>query len=201
VLLDAWSFEPPPAERVLTSVANWRSYGTIVHEGVRYGQKAHSFRALLSLGARSPVPISIALAIDSGDERDRCALVRAGWRLADPVCAAGDTIRYRQFVQASWAELGVAKEGYVVGQTGWFSDRSACYLATGRPVVAQDTGLVDVLPTGRGLLTFRTTDEAIERVHELTTDYSKHAVEARGIAEQHLDARRVLADVIGWLAP
>ncbi|HEV8296494.1 MAG TPA: hypothetical protein VGQ20_04330 [Acidimicrobiales bacterium] len=199
VVLDEWPVTPPPDAPVLTSVANWRSYGCIEHVGVRYGQKAHSFRELLPIATRSPVPVAIALSIHAGDYADRIALVDAGWTLVDPWIAAGDTQRYRAFVQRSWAELGVAKSGYVAGRTGWFSDRSACYLATGRPVVAQDTSIDGALPTDAGLLTFTDADEAIERIHELRRDYARHARGARQLAETHLDARRVLGDLVQWV--
>jgi hypothetical protein len=199
VVLDQWPRTPPPREPVLTSVANWRSYGSVEYQGVRFGQKAHSFRELLPLGSWSPVPIAVALSIHAGDYADRAALAAAGWNLVDPSDAAGDTERYREFVRASWAELGVAKAGYVVGRTGWFSDRSACYLSTGRPVIAQDTGIDGALPTGVGLLTFTTVEEAVERIQQLEREYERHASVARCIAEEHLDSRRVLADVIGWV--
>ena len=106
------------------------------------------------------VPCQLALLIHRGDQRDEHALIRHGWRIIDPARVAGTPARYRRFVRGSLAELGVAKHGYVATRSGWFSDRSACYLATGRPVVAADTGIGDVLPTGVGLLTFTDLEEA-----------------------------------------
>jgi hypothetical protein len=198
VVLDQWPRRPPPAARVLTSVANWRSYGSIEHGGLRFGQKAHSYRALLPLASLSKVPIAIALSIHDGDHADRAALAHAGWNLVDPSTEAGDTERYRAFVQASWAELGVAKSGYVVGKTGWLSDRSACYLATGRPVIAQDTGFTDAIPAHSGMLAYATVDEAVDHVNRLEREYDHHAHAARRVAEDHLDARRVLGEVMRW---
>lgn len=199
VFLDGWPFCPPPATVELTTVANWRSYGSIQHGGVHFGQKAHAFRALRGLPAATDVPITIALSIHAGDEADRLQLVDAGWRLVDPVAAAGDPDRYQRFVQSSWAELGVAKTGYVAGRTGWMSDRSACYLASGRPVVVQDTGLQDALPIGDGLVTFACVDDAAEAIDRVGRDYLRHAANARRLAETYLDSRRVLGELVDWV--
>ena len=115
-----------------------------------------------------------------------------GWRLADPREVAGDPWRYRDYIQRSSAELMVAKNLYVETRSGWFSDRSACYLASGRPVLAQDTGLDGLLPTGEGLITFSTLDEAVAGVEEIEGDYERHSRAAREIAEEHFAAARVL---------
>jgi hypothetical protein len=197
VVLSEWpacASQPPPR---LTTVANWRSYGSITHNGRHFGQKAHAFRSLECLPLFSPVPIDVALSIDPGDEHDRTRLTAAGWQLVDPLAATGDPDRYRRFVQSSWAELGVAKSGYVTGRTGWFSDRSACYLASGRPVIASDTGLGgDSLPLGTGLLTFTSTEEAVECITRVATEYPRHAEAARRIAVEHLDAAQVLDELL-----
>lgn len=95
-------------------------------------------------------------------------------------------------MRASAAELGIAKEGYVASRCGWFSDRSACYLASGRPVIAQRTGWEAVLPEGDGLLGFDTTDEAAEALAAVRAEPRRHAAAARALVEEHLDARRVL---------
>lgn len=200
VVLDHWPACPPPDATVLTTIANWRSYGSIDHEGTHYGQKAHAFRRLAGLPAASPVPITVAVSIHPGDDADRAGLVAAGWRLVDPLLAAGDPDRYRSFVQRSWGELGVAKTGYVAGRTAWVSDRTACYLASGRPAIVQDTGLGAVLPLGDGLVAFDGVDDAIEAIDAVVADYDAHAVAARRIAETHLDARRVLGALLRDLA-
>ena len=174
------SSEWPAAERLerraLTTVGHWRSYGSIHHDGVHYGQKAHSLRPLIDLPAphrtcrsswRSPsTPTRCATS-------RRCA--RTAGRLLDP--GAGRGARpdaYRRFVQGSWAEFGLAKSGYAVSDSGWFSDRSACYLASGRPVIAQDTGFGRRLPTGAGLFAFTTAEDVVAAVEELERDYERH---------------------------
>src|SRR5581483_9839137 len=109
----------------------------------------------------------LALAIDPWDAADRRLLEENGWVLADPFAAAGDPARYREYIAGSAAEVMVAKGMYVESRSGWFSDRSACYLASGKPVLAQDTGLDGVLPLGAGLVAFRTLDEALAGVEEI----------------------------------
>jgi hypothetical protein len=192
VVLEEWPLRPPPADRTLSTVANWRSYGPLTRDGVHYGQKAHAFRALEALPEATDVPLHIALSIDPGDEADRQRLVGRGWRLDDPVAVAGSPDRYRHYVQGSWAELGVAKSGYVNGRTGWVSDRSACYLASGRPVVASDTGLGGVLPVGEGIVPFDGVDAAASAIAEIAANYDRHAAAARRIAIEHLDSALVL---------
>ncbi len=118
------------------------------------------------------------------------------WRVADAARVACDLDSYRQYIRSSKAEWSVAKNGYVRGQAGWFSCRSACYLAAGRPVVVQDTGFGGVLPTGEGILSFRTMEEAAAAIREVESGYDRHAKAARAIAEEHFDSDKVLTRLI-----
>jgi hypothetical protein len=196
VVLEHW----PPAGAValdaFTTVGNWRSYGSIEHDGVLYGQKAHSVRAIGDLAARVGPRIQVALDIDPRETHDLAALAGSGWEVVDPQEVAGTPDDYRRFVQGSLAELGIAKAGYVTSQCGWFSDRSACYLASGRPVLAQDTGFARHLPTGDGLLAFSTVEDAVARVEEILARYERHAQAARALAVEHLDSDRVLTRLL-----
>ena len=197
VVLDAWPVTETPPVHGFTTVGHWRSYGSMTVGGGHYGQKAHALRALIDLPGRMPgTRFEPALAIHPGDGRDRDALIAAGWRLLDPAVVAGDPGRYRRFVAGSTGEIGVAKSGYVTSAAGWFSDRSACYLACGRPVVAQDTGWTRHLPAGEGLLAFTDTDSAAAAVAEVLSDRRRHAKAARLVAEDLLDARVVLARLL-----
>lgn len=196
VVLSEWPDARAPARDAWTTVANWRGYGSIRRGGVHYGQKAHAFRELFDLPRRTRDRFELALTIHADEAADLEALRSNGWRLLDPYHAAGSPERYRRFVRSSAAEIGVAKTGYVVSRCGWFSDRSACYLASGRPVVAQDTGFTRHLPVGHGLLAFRSVDEAAAAVREVRSDYARHARAAREIAEAHLDSDRVLGRVL-----
>jgi hypothetical protein len=192
VVLDRWPVAGRIEHDALTTVGNWRSYGPIEHDGIRYGQKAHSLRRFLDLPVRSGERFVVALDIDSRETRDLEALAQHGWHLVDPRAVVGTPSTYFDFVRGSRGELGIAKEGYVVSRCGWFSDRSACYLASGRPVLAQDTGFDQRLPTGAGLFAFQTTDDAVVSIEELRRDYGRHARAARAIAEEFLDSDRVL---------
>ena len=140
VVLEHWPVAGPITHDALTTVGNWRGYGSIEYEGVFYGQKVHSWRPLIHLPRLTPDRFSPALAIHPGETNDLAALHENGWCLLDPASVAATPDEYRDFIRGSKAEFGVAKSGYVASRCGWFSDRSACYLASGRPVIAQETG-------------------------------------------------------------
>jgi hypothetical protein len=196
VVLSHWAPDATITRVAMTTVANWRSYGSTECDGVAYGQRAHSFRAFFDLPRRTAVALAPALAIDRGEVDDLAALAAGGWSLVDPSVVARTPAAYRRFVRSSRGELGIAKSGYVASRSGWFSDRSACYLASGRPVVAQDTGFDQRVPTGAGLITFSTLDEAAEALARVDADYARHAAGARQIAIDTFESGRVLTDLL-----
>lgn len=196
VVLDEWPLAGERAARPFTTVGHWRSYGPIELDGRRYGMRAHSLRELIELPGRCGGEFELALGIHPGDGEDIAALEEHGWRLVDPAAVAATPDSYRDLIRSSEAELGIAKEGYVRSRSGWFSDRSACYLASGRPVVAQETGFGRHLPTGRGLLAFADVDEAAAAVEEVRAHPQAHAEAARQIAEGYLDSDRVLGRLL-----
>jgi hypothetical protein len=200
VVLDRWPAAGGPGDGSFTSVGNWRGYGSVEHDGVHYGQRVHSMRPLMELPRRTDAPFRLALAIHPEERPDLEALDAHGWELVDPVEAAGTPDRYEGFIQRSTAELGIAKSGYVLSHSGWFSDRSACYLASGRPVLAQETGFSRFLPAGEGLLAFGTLDEAVAGVEAIRSGYARHARRARELAEDLLDSDRVLEQLLERLA-
>ena len=193
VVLDEWPALPPrPVER-FTTVASWRGgFGPLEHDGVRHGVKAHELRRFIDLPARVPGTLEVALDIHPGDDADRRRLVEHGWRLVDPVQAAGGTERFRSYVQGSDAELSVAQGIYVGTRSGWFSDRTARYLASGRPALVQETGVETTVPTGEGLLTFSSVDGAVRAAASIRSRPADHAAAARRLAEEHLDSAKVL---------
>jgi hypothetical protein len=201
VSLPHWPMaEAAPERDSFTSVGHWRSYGSIEYGGVHYGQRAHSLRSLIELPTRSDTQFELALGIHPDEVGDLRALRENGWKLADPREVAGSPRVYASYVSGSQAELSVAKSGYVNSRSGWFSDRSACYLASGRPVVAQDTGFGDSLPVGEGLLSFESTRGAGDAVAEVRADIDRHRRAARELAEEHLDSRKVLSRLLESLA-
>jgi hypothetical protein len=192
VELAEWPAQSDPGTR-FTSVASWRgAFGPLDYEGRTLGLRVHEFRRFFELPDRTRVDFEVALDIHEAETKDLRSLESHGWELADPRQVAGDPWRYRDYVQRSSAELMVAKNLPVETRSGWFSDRSACYLASGRPVLAQDTGLDGLLPTGEGLVTFSTLDEAVAGVEEIEGDYDRHSRAAREIAEEHFAAAKVL---------
>lgn len=192
VVLERWPYLPPTG-RAFTSVASWRGpFAPVEVDGRVLGLRVHEMRRLVDLPSRSGQRFELALDIDPADAVDRDRLVAGGWELSEPADVAGDLDTYRRWIARSGAELCVAKQLYVATSGGWFSDRSACYLATGRPVVAQSTGFEVALPTGKGLLAFSSPDEAEAAVAEVAADWEGHARAARSIAEEHLDSDLVL---------
>ena len=196
VVLDQWPAAHQIRHDALTTIANWRGYGSIEHNGRHYGQKVHSLRQYMSLPTLTDERFLLALAIHPDETKDLAALSANGWRLADPGKVACDPASYQQFIQGSKAEFGIAKSGYVVSSCGWFSDRSVCYLASGRPVIAQETGFSRFLPTGEGLFAFNSTEAALESLNRLRADYTKHVRQARAIAEEFFDSRKVLTKLL-----
>ncbi len=196
VVLAHWPAGEELRTDALTTVANWRSYGSIHHQGVHYGQKAHALRPLIELPRQIGERCVLALAIDPAEKVDLEALRSHGWERVDPSAVAGTPDDYRAFVAGSWAELGIAKSGYVVSRSGWFSDRSACYLASGRPVIAQETGFSRWLPTGQGLFSFDDAADVRAAAAAIRADYPSHRRAARAIAEEWFDSDRVLGGLL-----
>jgi hypothetical protein len=196
VVLEQWTPATEPPALPFTTIGHWRSYGPIEHEGSRYGLRAHSLRELIELPRRTRAEFLLALGIHEDERADLEALAGNGWRLADPDEVAATPDRYRDFIRASRAEIGIAKEGYVRSRSGWFSDRSACYLASGRPVVAQDTGFGRSLPVGEGLLAFDTVEAAAAAVEDVLARPQEHERAAREIAVEMFDSDRVLGRLL-----
>jgi hypothetical protein len=198
--VESWPATELPSRGAFTSIATWRGpFGPLDFDGRRYGLRVHEFRRFMEVPARSGARFELALSIDAADERDRQVLLAAGWQIADPREAARDIAAYHGYVNRSAAEFGVARNMYVDTRGGWFSDRSACYLAAGRPVLAQDTGFGSALPVGDGLLAFSSLDEAVAGVEDIVAHTDRHAAAAREIAEAHLDAPKVVGALLAEL--
>lgn len=196
VVLDYWQAGTTITYDGFTTVGNWRGYGSIQHNGVFYGQKAHSLRPFMDLPEKSSEKFMLALAIDRAERHDLDALAKNGWVLLDPLQLVGTPHQYQKFISESKAEFGIAKSGYVLSQCGWFSDRSACYLASGRPVLAQDTGFSAYLPCGDGLFSFRTHDNVLAAIESINKDYVRHARAARAIAAEYFESSTVITKLL-----
>ncbi len=199
ILLDCWPVVP--GGEAFTSIGTWRGpFDPVSYAGRTYGLRVHEFRRFAELPERLPdAPFEIALDVDPEDHRDIELLRKNSWRLADPREVASDLPAYRNYIQGSMAEIAIAKGMYVETKSGWFSDRSASYLASGKPVLAQDTGFASLLPTGEGLLRFGDLDEAVCGAEQICADLGRHAAAARSIAEEYFDARKVLTVLLEGL--
>jgi hypothetical protein len=193
VVLDAWPVVDPPTRSMFTTVMQWGSYASLEYEGHHYGMKDESFDAVLDLPSRAGAVFDLAI---GSPHVPRVLLREHGWRLQDPIAVSRDPWTYQRFIQRSRAEFSVAKHGYVVSGSGWFSERSAAYLASGRPVVVEDTGFTSWLPVGEGIVPFRSVEEAAQGVQSVLRSNARHRVAAREIAAEYFDARRVLSDVL-----
>jgi hypothetical protein len=195
VVLERWPRATPGW--AFTWVGSWRGpFEPVEHGGRSYGLRVHEFRRFAELPSLIDAPCELALDIDEDDAADQRLLREGGWGLADPSLVAADLDSYRSYVQGSMAEIAIAKEMYVATRGGWFSDRSASYLASGKPVLAQDTGFGDSLPSGEGLLAFSTLEEARAGAEEISRDLPRHSAAARAIAEEFFASERVLAELL-----
>jgi hypothetical protein len=180
-----------------TTVMNWTSYKSLEFEGVTYGQKDVEFRKYLDLPELARTDFELAVNEGKTSRLPRELLAHKGWRVVDPHVVCPDLDSYRNYIRSSRAEWSVAKGGYVTGRAGWFSMRSASYLASARPVVVQDTGFSRILPVGEGLIAFATLDEAVAGVGEVMAHPRRHSTAARSVAEEYFDADRVLSTLVG----
>jgi hypothetical protein len=201
IVLERWPAVPCASSRFrFTSVATWRgSNGPVEYLGTTYGVRVHEFRKFAPLPCLTGREFELALDIHPSEVNDLALLHRGGWSLMDPLTVADKPSAYQAYIQGSAAEFMVAKHMYVATASGWFSDRSICYLASGKPVLAQDTGLSCLSPGGIGLVTFRTLEEARAGVDEITRDYAAHARAARRLAEENFDSDIILRRLLSKL--
>jgi hypothetical protein len=216
VLMDLWE-SGPPAREEFTTVCNWKQTGhDLQFQGQTYTwSKHHEFLKFMELPQRTATKIELAMGlVDAATVKpgygevipavgmtvdERCLLDANGWQLTNAHTFTTDPWAYRDYVRSSRGEFTVAKDQNVRLRSGWFSERSACYLAAGRPVIAQDTGFGAVLPTGEGLFPFQTMEEILAAFDAIQSDYERHSRAARAIAEEHFRAERVLARLVADL--
>ena len=196
VVLDQWPQVTDPSLSRISTVADWRGSQYVTVDGECLGGKREELLALVDLPARCGRTLDLALLVGPEDHDDLGTLVRHGWQLHDPYAYAGDPHSYREFIQQSRSEFSVAKRGYVRTRSGWVSDRTACYLASGKPAIVQSTGFEDSLPVGLGLLTFSGLDDAAAAIATVEEHYAAHATAARSLAERHFGSDAVLGSVL-----
>ena len=200
VALDLWP-NGPPANGAFTTVTNWEVRGYDVEfNGQRYTwSKHHEYLKIIDVPRRTSACLELAMGLSGVSAEVRQLLSANGWRTADAYQMSLDPWPYRDYICSSAAELSVAKDMVARTKCGWFSERSACYLAAGRPVITQDTGFGRTLPTGEGLFAFETADEIVAAIESIQSDYPRHSRAAKGIAEEYFRAETVLGEMLGSL--
>ncbi len=198
VVTDLWkTIRRPAATAVFTSIANWSTSGLkdIAWRGEKYlWSKSREFIRFIAAPKKSGEPFE--LATDIKDEKTRTRFLKNEWRFRRPHEMSVDYWQYRDYIRRSKGEFTVAKDQYVRLHTGWFSDRSACYLAAGRPVITQQTGFTDHYGNNGGLFAFQSLGEIAEEVREINADYQKHSRAARAIACETFEAEKVVGQIL-----
>ncbi len=197
VCLNKWGVSAYPQinKPFFTTLMNWTAGNKFNYNNETWGQKDIEFGKVIQLpqylfGVQLAMVVSKTGGTDNILQKEQ--IEKMGWKILDPEENAGNWISYQQFIDRSSGEFSVAKETYVKAKTGWFSCRSACYLAAGRPVITQDTGWSEFIPTGNGLFAFQNMGEAIEAFQQVMKDPAHHAKAARRIAEEYFDSNKVL---------
>jgi hypothetical protein len=178
-VLDLWQLGPASPDAPVTTVANWSAYSPVEVDGITYGQKDVELTKLASVPARAGVAAAVVAA---GMPSSVISEFRSGGWEVMPAVIGAEVTRYREFVRSSVAELSAAKHGYVASRSGWLSDRTVCYLASGRPAIVQSTGQERVVAGDAGLITFQSADEAVVRLREVRDDLERHVDAALDLA-------------------
>jgi hypothetical protein len=196
VALELWPFPADLASPRFTTIATWHNRGKdLCFGGETYCWSKHqNFLVLVDLPQRTTQQLELAVEID--DAAELTAFQRCGWLLTNPLAVSQDLDPYRQYISGSRGEFTVAKDVVVRTRSGWFSDRSVCYLAAGRPVVTQETAFSKYIPTGRGLFAFSTLEEALAALDAINSDYPTHTHAAREIAAEYFSAEKVLRKLL-----
>jgi hypothetical protein len=189
VVCDLFPVTPPPPGAAFTTVMNWQSYEPVNYRGRSYGHKDLEFERFIELPARTSARFEAAI---SGKTLPLDRLTAHGWTTRDAHDVSISFDAFREYIATSRGEFSVCKNGYVATNSGWFSDRSAAYLASGRPVVQQETGFSAHLPCGEGLFAVRDAGDAAAAIDTIEGDYARHSKRAREIASECLDAEAVL---------
>ncbi|CAN5352289.1 hypothetical protein BH24GEM3_BH24GEM3_06910 [soil metagenome] len=205
VCLEHWPVTPLPrsSAAAFTTLMNWTAARQLVYKEESWGQKDTEFLRILDLPRSVPrLPLAVAVGQTGNTEGafPREEAERRGWQVLDPNVCAPDWMRYRDFIQDSRGEFSIAKETYVKGRTGWFSCRSACYLAAARPVITQETGWSRYVPGGSGLLAFEDFDGAVAALERVASDPAAHALAAREIAQEYFRSDRILGELLAQVS-
>jgi len=198
--LDLWPMDFRPDARFFTTIGNYRQTGNDEEYGgqVYRWSKHHEWEKFIDLPLRTSQPFQVAINVD--DPADCRRLQQNRWNIVSPLEMSLDIFGgYPDFFRGSRAQWTVAKDQNVRLRSGWFSERDVCYLACGKPVVTQDTGFSNILPTGEGLFAFRTLEESLAAIEAINSDYERHCRGARAIAEEYFEASKVAANFLSGI--
>jgi hypothetical protein len=185
---------PPPSDAMLTTMMSWGYFGgKLIYKGVSYGSKPPEYDRFHDLPRRVNVPLTLAV---GGNVQPTEQIAADGWHRVDAEPMSLTPQRYQAFIQKSLGEWSIAKNVFVATRSGWFSCRTACYLAAARPAVVQDTAWSKFIPSGAGVIGFSTMDQAVAGIHDVVADLPRHRAAAYGIAEQYLTPQKVLAPML-----
>lgn len=197
VAVEQWPVLAAPPDAAFTSVTAWYANEWVLEDGepVR-NDKRSGYLPFLALPDHTDRPVELALDLHDDPEGERAALTQRGWRIADASAVAATPDAYRDYVSSSFGELGCCKPSYAAWSTGWISDRTVCYLASGKPVAVRDTGPNPLIDDVDGVFRFTTVEDAAACLEKCASDYERHRAAARALAEERFDARIVVADVL-----
>jgi hypothetical protein len=187
-----WHVSPVPASAPVVTLARWTGGSDVAIAGTVYGYKNRELTRFMDLPRRTSRRLTMAVSGDAPLQELRAL----DWDLVNPLESSKTVEAYQEFIASSRADLGIAKHAYVASRCGWFSDRSTCYLAAGRPVLHQDTGFTDWLPAGNGVLSFSSMEEILDALERLDADYDAHALAARATAEEYFEAATVVGRML-----
>ena len=193
VVADVWPYSRGKTNGKFTTVMQWESYKSREYKSRRYGQKSDSFLEFLQLPELTNNQLQIAM---GGGSAPRQELRKHGWQISNPSETVFDPWKYRKFIQRSKGEFSVCKHGYVVSNSGWFSERSAAYLMSGRPVVVQETGFSKWMETGEGVFSFNDVHDVLKAFDIINTNYPLQCKRAREVAQEYFSASKVLEELI-----
>ncbi len=197
ICIEYWKKSPPPPidESAFTTVMTWQIGKKLIFQEKEWGQKDLEFPKIMAVPAKFPdLNFSVVMNYSniSEDQFPKAEILKNQWQLKDSAYIGKDWLKYQKLIEDSLGEFSIAKETYVKSNSGWFSCRSACYMASGRPVIVQDTGWSKYYPTGKGLFSFKNEEEAVEALRKVKEDLPLHSEVARSIAEDYFDSNKVL---------
>jgi hypothetical protein len=196
ICLNFWRLNGTSHSGAFTTIMNWSTRNKLIYEQEEWGQKDIEFQKFKTIPGKLKHLHFTIIAADNSKKMDRSELVNYGWHLLDPLKTIGTVDQYKKFIHQSLGEFSVAKETYVKSKSGWFSCRSACYLASGKPVITEETGWSEYIPSGNGLIAFHDMASAISAINAIASDVNKHSKAAVEIAEEYFNADKVLGNLI-----